>query len=165
MEFSHDPLFRKATAKFDERGAKGLTQNVSKLSNKGLEILFYTGALESEAGESKAVLNPPSISSVSCFRQTTFEDLAQRKLNDSMVNYKHTRLNIPYPSSDLSLSPVTFTQSSAREEAEPTTVEVGEDDEWLAKLNSEKVDEEFSLLGAQGTQDSIQAYDVTLSAT
>ena len=177
IEFSHDPLFRKATAKFDERGAKGLTQNVSKLSNKGLEILFYTGNSDTNKKneETKEESKTAPLSQIgSCIlsaaneflKNVSFEELAAKKINEGMIDYKHTKLKIAYPSLDLTLFSAVntcFTQSSIREEIEPMAIEpiAAEDDQWLSKLNNEKEDEEFSLLGALGTQDSIQAYDVT----
>ena len=92
--------------------------------------------------------------------------LNKYRTDEGMIDYKHTKLKIAYPSLDLTLFSAVntcFTQSSIREEIEPMAIEpiAAEDDQWLSKLNNEKEDEEFSLLGALGTQDSIQAYDVT----
>ncbi len=41
LKFEFDPLFQKTTAKFDERGAQGLLQNISHTSGDQLEVIFY----------------------------------------------------------------------------------------------------------------------------
>jgi len=195
MEFSCDPLFRKATAKFDERGAKGLTQNVSKLSHKGLEIMFYTGNAENEQekiSESQQQNSQNSLANVissqyksqilstatESLKNFNFEDISSKKINENILEYKHKNLGIPYPVLELTpfaIAQASFTQSLARlniSEIKPGTetqppvldsvpMETNpiEDDHWLSKLNTDKTDEELSLMGFTGTQETGQTFD------
>ena len=185
LEFSCDPLFRKATAKFDESSAKGLTQNVSKLSNKGLEVMFYTGNANSEVGGvvKEAPRNPLEnvvrkqyenklVSfATEALKGATFEEFSGKKINDSLVKYKHEKLNFPYPALDLtpfSVAQSSFTQSTKKTDAPESKLMrpeiVGpEDNQHLARINNEKTGGELLALDFAGTQEAVQTFDEVIS--
>ncbi len=178
LEFACDPLFRKATAKFDERGAKGLTQNVSRVSHRGLEVVFYSGS-DTAANEAPSKKSENPLDAVveaqhcqqivglsqSCLRQLVFEDLCSRKVDDELVDFKHDRLEVPFPTLDLTpfaVSQTSFTQPKSQPElaVSGNPQPAGEDeDAWLSKINNDKTDEELSAFGSTGGADNTQTFD------
>lgn len=157
LELTHDPLFRKATAKFDERGAKGLAQNVSKLANSSLEVMFYTGACESVRTSSVASVYKDS-RALALAREVlgrhAFEEFSSKKINDYIIDYKHEKLKMEYPLLDLTPFAVAqnaFSQVPTKGEAMVDSVN---EEEWIAKLNNERLDDELSLFGTTGTQET-----------
>ena len=129
--------------------------------------MFYTGnTFDNNIGEEKKI--PDSsiqldtfISSLSSFDIDTF---TCRKINDAIINCKYEKLGIPFPSLELtpfSVEQVNYTQNNEPGPiSEPMVDQNGfEDDQWLSKLNNDKIDEEFSMLGTIGTQETTQTFD------
>jgi len=103
-------------------------------------------------------------------RGFAFEELSARKINDYMVDFKHERLGVPYPTLDLTpfaVSQASFAQSVLRKGVESELMDESkllntqpEDDElWLSKINNDKTDEELSMFGFSGTQETQQTFD------
>lgn len=153
-------------------------QNVSHITNKGLEILFYAGN-SSEANPLPDI--PPQETKVEdsyeksilemvdrSLKSLSLGDLSAYKCNDNLLEYKHDKLEMPYPNPDLTLLSVaqtTYTQSVLRKEITggdtqvPSLVntQVEDDDGWLSKGNFEKTEEELSMIGLTATQETVQS--------
>ncbi|KAF8451497.1 condensin complex subunit 2/barren [Terfezia claveryi] len=148
LEFSVDPLFKKASADFDEGGAKGLLLNHLSIDNKG-RIVFDSSddvedVIEEEADDQNEVQSENI--DINRLRQQFFLDLNELDELDVCPSLKTYDLGDPSGSLDIPFLKATLEDKNGQGEKEDDANSPGYD---VGGFDDD--DDDFGLPGADGT--------------
>ncbi|KAF8475726.1 condensin complex subunit 2/barren [Kalaharituber pfeilii] len=147
LEFSVDPLFKKASADFDEGGAKGLLLNHLSIDNKGRIVFDSSDDIEEvpeEEEENENGEKPSEEIDLGRLRQQFFPDLA--KLDELYVCPSLKNFDLGDPSGSLDIPFL-----KALEEKNDQTSEDSTSPDFSGAGGFDDDDDDFGLPGADGT--------------